>query len=386
MSLVETGFYNTDHCDIAAFDLLVSETRTETPASAATVESGVPVYDVPALLPKIEGDQRQSLLQEWASVLLDGAGVLVLKGLAPSNEIIDDVTGVFEDIMAEERQQSIEASDHFAAAGSNVRIWNSHQKLCLKSPGSFVRYHANPALDAICEAWLGPAYQMTAQTNLVRPGGKAQVGHRDYQLGFMSLQQASSYPRQAHALSPGLTLQGAIAHCDMPVESGPTMLLPHSQKFASGYLAMNLESFQQFFEQHSVQLPLQKGDGLFFNPALFHGAGENRSDNIERLANLFQVSSAFGRAMESLDREAMCRAIYPELLSARKELSHREVQACVAASAEGYAFPSNLDSDLPVGGKAPQSQAEMMHQALAESWAAPQFNEALQRQSCRRQP
>lgn len=386
MSLVETGFYTTDHCDIAAFDQLVSESHAEIPASAATVESGIPIYDMPSLLPRLQGQQRQALLEEWASVLLDGAGVLVLKGLATSEAVVDEVTAVFEDIMEDERQQTIEASDHFAAAGSNVRIWNSHQKLCLRAPADFLRYHANPGLDAICEAWLGPAYQITAQTNLVRPGGKAQVGHRDYHLGFMSLQQASRFPRQAHALSPGLTLQGAIAHCDMPVESGPTMLLPHSQKFASGYLAMNLESFQQFFDERSVQLPLQKGDGLFFNPALFHGAGENRSDTIERLVNLFQVSSAFGRAMESLDRRAMCRALYPELLSSQDELSDFEAHACIAACAEGYAFPSNLDTDLPVAGKAPQSQAELMSQALSESWSVKQFDEALHLQGARRQP
>ncbi len=34
-----------------------------------------------------------------------------------------------------------------------------------------------------------------------------------------------------------LTLQGAVAHVDMPVESGPTLYLPHSQKSTHGYLA-----------------------------------------------------------------------------------------------------------------------------------------------------
>ena len=33
-----------------------------------------------------------------------------------------------------------------------------------------------------------------------------------------------------------LTLQGAVAHCDMPVESGPTMLLPHSHKYIARHL------------------------------------------------------------------------------------------------------------------------------------------------------
>lgn len=31
-----------------------------------------------------------------------------------------------------------------------------------------------------CEAWLGPGYQITAQTNIVKPGGKAQQPHRDF--------------------------------------------------------------------------------------------------------------------------------------------------------------------------------------------------------------
>ena len=51
---------------------------------------------------------------------------------------------------------------------------------------------------------------------------------RDYHLGFMTDEQAERYPVHVHALSPMLTLQGAGAHFDMPVESGPTMLLPHS--------------------------------------------------------------------------------------------------------------------------------------------------------------
>ena len=48
-----------------------------------------------------------------------------------------------------------------------------------------------------------------------------------------------------------------------------------------------------------MQLPLAKGDAAFFNPALFHGAGTNRSADVRRMANLLQVSSAFGRAMET---------------------------------------------------------------------------------------
>src|SRR4029077_12715326 len=118
-----------------------------------------------------------------------------------------------------------------------------------------------------------------------------------------------------HLLSPVLTLQGAVAHSDMPVESGPTMYLHYPHQYAPGYLAWRLPEFRSYFGDHHVQLALAKGDAAFFNPALFHGAGTNVSTDVQRMANLLQVSSAFGRAMETVDRVAMCRALFPVLLA-----------------------------------------------------------------------
>jgi hypothetical protein len=43
-----------------------------------------------------------------------------------------------------------------------------------------------------------------------------------------------------------------------------------------------------------------------------------------------------------------------------------DIEAAVAASAEGYAFPTNLERDPPIGGLAPQSQQELMRSALAQ--------------------
>ena len=136
----------------------------------------------------------------------------------------------------------------------------------------------------------------------MRPGGQAQDPHRDYHLGFLENDVVEQYPTHVHTLSPALTLQGAVAHSDMPVESGPTMYLPYSHQYLPGYLAWRLPEFRTYFAAHHVQLPLAKGDAVFFNPALFHGAGTNVSADIQRVANLLQVSSAFGRAMETVDR------------------------------------------------------------------------------------
>lgn len=160
---------------------------------------------------------------------------------------------------------------------------------------------------------------MTAQLNVVNPGGAAQSPHRDYHLGFQTAEAVAAYPAHVHLFSPQLTLQGAIAHVDAPIEAGPTLLLPHSQKYPAGYLATARPEFRSYFDAHAVQLPLKKGDMLFFSPALFHAAGTNRTADVRRMVNLFQVSSAYGRAMEAIDRTAMCKALYPVLLAAEAD-------------------------------------------------------------------
>ena len=93
------------------------------------------------------------------------------------------------------------------------------------------------------------------------------------------------------------------------------------------------------------------------------------------MANLLQVSSAFGRAMESINRTRMSLALYPALraLLAQGELSFEDATHAVAACAEGYAFPTNLDLDPPLGGLAPPSQRALMLRALREGWDTPAF-------------
>jgi ectoine hydroxylase-related dioxygenase (phytanoyl-CoA dioxygenase family) len=102
------------------------------------------------------------------------------------------------------------------------------------------------------------------------------------------------------------------------------------------------------------------------------------------MVNLFQVSSAYGRAMESIDRTAMCKALYPVLLSA--SMTESEISHAIAATAEGYSFPTNLDRDPPIGGLAPKSQAALMHEALAARWSPERLGAALDAQAMRRLP
>ena len=68
-------------------------------------------------------------------------------------------------------------------------------------------------------------------------------------MGFQTAEEIEGFPAHAHRLSPMLTLQGAVAHCDMPLESGPTLYLPFSQDFAPGYLAWRKPEFAALFRQ-----------------------------------------------------------------------------------------------------------------------------------------
>ena len=136
-----------------------------------------------------------------------------------------------------------------------------------------------------------------------------------------------------------------------------------------------------------MQVPLRKGDAVFFNPALYHGAGTNISTDIRRMANLLQISSPFGRAMEALDRTAMVRAIYPALLAMKAAgRSQRDLDNAVVATAEGYAFPTNLDLDQPIGSLAPPIQVDTVLAALADDFTPEQLDVALRDQDDRRIP
>ena len=134
-----------------------------------------------------------------------------------------------------------------------------------------------------------------------------------------------------------------------------------------------------------MQLPLTKGDAVFFNPALFHAAGENRSADIHRMANLLQVSCAFGRAMENVDRHGMCKVLHPALQAATGQ-SWAARDAAIAAAAEGYSFPTNLDTDPPEGGLAPETQAAVMRRALRDGLSTATVAAELDAQAARRRP
>jgi ectoine hydroxylase-related dioxygenase (phytanoyl-CoA dioxygenase family) len=63
--------------------------------------------------------------------------------------------------------------------------------------------------------------------------------------------------------------------------------------------------------------------------------------------------------------------VFPALLARRTaRVADRSLANAIAAAAEGYSFPTNLDRDQPVGGLAPETQAELLARAVREGWDA----------------
>jgi ectoine hydroxylase-related dioxygenase (phytanoyl-CoA dioxygenase family) len=351
---------------------------------AADWQAHIPIYDGDQLR-AISPTERAQVRAEWAQCWQHQAGVIVVRKLFAEAPVVDAMTKVYDQLLQaqEATQAEHNLGDHFAPMGANGRVWNCLEKAAVLAPQAFIDYYSNPLLAEVCEAWLGPDYQLTSQVNLVYPGGAAQQPHRDYHLGFTTDAEVARYPLHVQVMSAMLTLQGAVAHVDMPIESGPTMLLPYSQRYDAGYGLYRDPDFMAYFAEYAVQLPLQKGDGVFFNPALMHAAGANVSTDVKRMANLLQVSSAFAKPMESLNHQHMQLACYPHL--AKADLTEQQLLAVASAISDNYPFPTNLDRDQPETSLRPHSGRDILLQAVAQQYSLQDFSKALQQLHWRKQ-
>ncbi len=91
--------------------------------------------------------------------------------------------------------------------------------------------------------------------------------------------------------------------------------------------------------------------------------------------------------METINNEKMIAATYPVMMErvAAGTLTARQVQDAIAAIGDGYSFPTNLDSDPPVGGNAPETGQQLMARALASNWSVEQLNGELLAYALRRE-
>jgi len=343
--------------------------------NATRVEKQVPVYDGNRLR-ELDETQWQTIYREWAECWLQGAGIIAISAFYEAPETVDAMTRVLNRLLVQEHRDQNAIGDHFNRQGVNKRLWNAVEKAAVADPRAFIDYYQNPLLGAAAEAWLGPGYQVTAQVNLVPPGSPAQDPHRDYHLGFQTDDEVVRYPLHTQTMSALLTLQGAVAHADMPLESGPTRMLPYSLRYELGYQLYRQDDFKVYFDQHSVQLPLTLGDAVFFSPALMHAAGANNSVDVQRMANLLQISSAFGVPMETIDPDRIQLACYETLRQSAPIGS--ALETLITVMSDSYPFPTNLDRDVPDRSLTPTSSKQLLLNALEQGWDKARFKQALE--------
>lgn len=111
----------TDGGDFEAFRQLVEQqVDPATYPLADRVVSNVPIYDGETI--NVIGDGRRALMAEWVTVLKSGPGIVVIEGAFSDTGIVDRATGVFETLIAQEKEAGLGGNDHFAKPGSNDRI------------------------------------------------------------------------------------------------------------------------------------------------------------------------------------------------------------------------------------------------------------------------
>jgi ectoine hydroxylase-related dioxygenase (phytanoyl-CoA dioxygenase family) len=169
------SWLRTENCSIDEFIEQVSvQSSIDSYPHADRIEKGAVVYDSIAL--RASTSTPQVISSEIADVLLNGPGIAVFAG-AFEADVVERASVVFHQIIDAEKAAGVASGDHFAKAGANDRVWNALEKMALRDPGTFADYYANDIVALASTAWLGPAYQVTSQVNVVNPGGQAQEPH-----------------------------------------------------------------------------------------------------------------------------------------------------------------------------------------------------------------
>ena len=135
LTMTISGSQHTEHCSYPLSDAIIHN---------------VVIYSGEDIRNAIEHDvQTQSqtararFMEEIQGCLLSGPGVCVIKNLVPNRDVLDRATKALTVTIEKERCGGQVKGDHFAAAGTNDRLWNSFQKHALADPDSFVEYYAN---------------------------------------------------------------------------------------------------------------------------------------------------------------------------------------------------------------------------------------------------
>ena len=307
-----------DDCSVDDFRAIVEVTTDGRDyPHAADVVDNVLVYDCDRLRAEITTPAgRRSVQAELVVAMADGPGLVVFAGAFPDTSIVDRVTDVFVAIIADQHAAGQAAGDHYAKPGANDRIWNALEKLALRDPDAFVDYYGNEIIELVSSAWLGPELPdhvagQRRQPGRRRPGSPPRLPPR---VPVRRGRRAVPGPRppvvgRAHAAGRGRPHRHAGRERSDDVPAALAEVRARLPRLASSRL-------RRVLRRTPRPAPARQGRRGVLQPgAVPRRRSQPVTSDIKRMANLLQVSSAFGRAMETVDREAMSNALFPALVA-----------------------------------------------------------------------
>ena len=226
---------------------------------------------------------------------------------------------------------------------------------------AFARYYANEAIAMVCRGLAGDRLSDHLAGQLRQSRRRGAVGASRLSHGLPVRRGDRGLPRPRPPAFAGADLAGrgrALRHAgrDRP-DAVPAVLADVTRRAISPGASPNSSNISTGITSSCRS---KKGDAAFFNPALFHAAGHNRTTrrapHRQPLADLLGLwpRDGIGRSRQNGQSALSLRC------AAGLDLDARARANVIAACAEGYAFPTNLDRDPPLGGLAPQTQAQLM--------------------------
>ena len=118
---LSAGYYNSDDCNLSDFrEILDQDLAVDSVPNAVEIENNIPIYDIKELHNVFQSKElRSELMAEWAWVLRESSGAIVLRGAYQDTLAIDEATELYQKIIASEKLNSGRGADHFATAGAN---------------------------------------------------------------------------------------------------------------------------------------------------------------------------------------------------------------------------------------------------------------------------
>ncbi len=222
------------------------------------------------------------------------------------------------------------------------------ERPALAHPGVFFDYYANDTVALASRAWFGPNYQVTWALNADIPGREdrqewsTSAGRRSPRTATITWVSCRWRPRRT--IRSTCTACPRCSPCTVPWRTATCRWKPGLRCIFRTRRSTYPATWRPTCRNSSSISPKLRAIAL----------GHARDG--QPVAGVV----AFGRAMETVDRTAAIIALYPTLLARSDSgASMTEIANVIAASAEGYPFPTNLDLDQPIGSLNPETQAEL---------------------------